>query len=78
MPSNVLFAYLKTICEAAWPGKQVTIMVTWPRGMLVMALVACTKPNDDFIPKEEDLKKVADVLAEEGFKEEPGWHWIRE
>jgi hypothetical protein len=78
LPFRVLYGYLERICKAAWPTQDMTIMVTWPRGMLVMALVACTKPNADFIPKEEDLKKVADVLAEEGFTDAPGWHWIRE
>jgi hypothetical protein len=63
---------------AAWPKQEMTIMVVWHRATLVMALVACTRPDDNFVPKEEDLKKVADVLAEEGFKDAPGWHWVRE
>lgn len=74
----VLFAYLERICMAAWPQQEMSIIVVFPGAMLVMALVACTRPNDDFVPKKEDLKKVADVLAEEGFTDEPGWYWVRE
>ncbi|KAF8063592.1 hypothetical protein FPV67DRAFT_253420 [Lyophyllum atratum] len=71
----VIFRYLRTVCDPVWPTDRTEVEVGWTghEQHTLLALVACTRRNDELIPQGEVLQKLKDIMANEGYEEEPGW-----
>ncbi|KAF5376961.1 hypothetical protein D9615_007238 [Tricholomella constricta] len=66
--------HLRKLCAPVWPDTMV--LVGWRErcAHIVLALVACTSPpNNGLIPKEEEMRKLKEIMVSEGFTEEPRW-----
>lgn len=71
----LIFRRVRTICDPVWPSDKTHVEVGWTgrEQHSLLALVACTRRNDQLIPPAEVMQELKHIMAEEGFKEEPRW-----
>ncbi|KAF8060717.1 hypothetical protein FPV67DRAFT_1673566 [Lyophyllum atratum] len=73
--AGLTFRHLTSACSKAWPAYRVEVESGFKLGKhyTLLALAACTRPDDEFIPKGDDMRKLKEIMVENGFKEEPMW-----
>ncbi|KAF8069872.1 hypothetical protein FPV67DRAFT_989143 [Lyophyllum atratum] len=73
---DALIEHLEEACGTVWPLNRIAT-VSCHDGedeyVPVLALVACDRPNDKYIPKDEQLVRLKEIMEREGFEEGPGW-----
>ncbi|KAF5376970.1 hypothetical protein D9615_007237 [Tricholomella constricta] len=67
--------HLRKLCAPVWPDTMVLVGWGNRRAHIVLGLVACSTgpPDEELLPKEEEMRKLKEIMAEEGFTEEPRW-----
>ncbi|GLB41222.1 hypothetical protein LshimejAT787_0904370 [Lyophyllum shimeji] len=74
--AEAISKHLVTACAAEWPLPRLRTVLGYREGTIytLVALAACTRPHlDQFIPPRETLEKLREIMADNGFREEPQW-----
>lgn len=74
--AHAVMEHVQEACGTVWPLNRIRTVGchNWEGGYVpVVGLVACDRPNEDYIPQGEDLKKLKTIMAGEGFEEGPRW-----
>ncbi|KAF9472947.1 hypothetical protein BDN70DRAFT_900161 [Pholiota conissans] len=71
--------YLKEECAVVWPkDKMCTKICHWDRRtMMVLAVVSCTEPNDEYIPRGFIQQHMVSAMRDGGFEDPPRWFYLR-
>ncbi|KAF5376962.1 hypothetical protein D9615_007239 [Tricholomella constricta] len=72
---HIINRHLRNICEPVWPDTMVLVGWGNRRPHIILGLVACSTspPDEELLPKEEEMRKLKEIMAGEGFTEEPRW-----
>ncbi|KAF8068685.1 hypothetical protein FPV67DRAFT_1760536 [Lyophyllum atratum] len=72
--------HLTSECCAVWPRDRLGTVIGYTQGKYypLIALAACKLPNDKLIPQGEDMAKLKEIMASNGFKDEPRWFVVAE
>ncbi|KAF8060716.1 hypothetical protein FPV67DRAFT_1673565 [Lyophyllum atratum] len=75
MQIGLTLRHLRAVCSEAWPANRVDTECGFKLGKhyTLLALAACTLPSDKFIPKGDDMRKLKEIMVENGFKQDPMW-----
>jgi len=69
-----IFDHLIKSCRGVYSGVDVASGYRERQQHMLLALVACTRPNSNqFLPDEETMTKLKEIMASNGFKQEPRW-----
>ncbi|GLB41218.1 hypothetical protein LshimejAT787_0904330 [Lyophyllum shimeji] len=71
----LVIRHLRALASRLWPPHRVDVERGFTNGKhyTLVALAACTRPNDEFIPHGEEMRRLKEAMANEGLEEEPRW-----
>lgn len=70
--------HVEDTCKSLWPHERTEVILGYDdrhriTNVLALAASRCASPNDELIPQSDDMQKLRNLLANEGFKEPPMW-----
>ncbi|KAF8149180.1 hypothetical protein B0H34DRAFT_198036 [Crassisporium funariophilum] len=77
--ADAVIEHLEEACGTVWPLNRITTVTCddWEDGFVpVLALVACDRPNAKYIPQDEQLVRLKEIMESEGFEEGPAWFFV--
>jgi hypothetical protein len=77
-----VLSHLEGECRAVWHSNAINheslSLDADDEYKIILVIVKCTRPDNKFIPPPEKLKELKNIMAREGFTEEPGWFVLNE
>lgn len=67
--------YLQSQCMDIWPRNKIQFSSAYvnKKRRLVLHFGKCLRRDGSLIPNGDELEQLKEILAKDGFKEEPGW-----